>query len=257
MPFTRVLPIGHLQRWIVGLRPNDQSLFLEALAGWIHRIKARKIFEPVPSSQEDQLPPTGQTLNREPLGLGKSYHQAAPAHDSTSPPTRANRADSHQVEDAVGGPEVQVDDAATPRPGMGPRNQPDISLTGREATEDPGAMSPGIASAFNNLEETPDADSTRSSEERTVQTLAKTMVETLPRSRVDAAKESNYLPENLAELFVKKEFVNPQVKALLWGLDSINCRELADELHEFARDIGATGSQDAPPVSGQGGDADT
>ena len=29
------------------------------------------------------------------------------------------------------------------------------------------------------------------------------------------------------------------VKALLHGLDSINCRDLADELHEFARSVGA------------------
>jgi len=257
MPFTRVLPIGHLRRWIVGLRPNDKSLFLKAMGGWIHKIEARKFSEPKPSSRIHRIPQTGRTLNREPLGLGKSLYQAAPAHDSANAPPRANRADSDQAGDVVGSSEVQVDDAATPRLDVGPRNQPDISLTGPEAIEDPGATSTGIAGEFNDLEVPPDADSAQQKKETPVQTLAKTMVESLSRSRADAAKESNYLPENLADLFVKKEFVNPQVKALLYGLNSINCRELADELNEFAREIGATNIQYAPSLSGQGGDADT
>ena len=75
MQFTRVLPIGHLRRLIVALRPNDQSLFLEALGDWDHRIKARKSPEPNPSCQGDQLPISGGMLSREPLELGKAYHQ--------------------------------------------------------------------------------------------------------------------------------------------------------------------------------------
>ena len=152
--------------------------------------------------------------------------------------------DSHQGEDVVGDPGVRRGDAATP--------SPDISLTDREVTEDPGTMSPGIASASSDRELTPAVDSTKLIEEKTVQTMAKTMVETMLMSRAGSPEDSNYLPENLAELFVKKEFVNPQVKALLYGLDSINCRELADELHDFARDIGVTETQNAPLVSGQG-----
>ena len=100
-------------------------------------------------------------------------------------------------------------------------------------------MSVGSARTVIDLEAPPDADSTRLIQERPVQTTARTMVEPLPRSRTGLAGESNYLPEILVELFVKKEFVDPKVKAWLHGLDTINCRELADELHEFARSVGA------------------
>ena len=104
-------------------------------------------------------------------------------------------------------------------------------------------MSVGSTGTVIDLGAPPDADSTRLFQEGPVQSPARTMVEPLPRSRAGLAGESNYLPEMLADLFVKKEFVDPQVKALLHGLDDINCRELADELHEFARSVGAGENQ--------------
>ena len=51
------------------------------------------------------------------------------------------------------------------------------------------------------------------------------------------------LAVGLAAIFVKKQYVNPKVKALLRGLDPIDCRELAEELQDFAQDIGATRSR--------------
>ena len=194
MPSTRVSPIGRLGRLIGALRPNDQSLFLEAMGGWFHRTETSKTFEPEPASQEVQTPMSGKTLNPTTSGLGSSYHQPSDAHDPASSPTLINRADAYQVEDAVMEPEVQVEDAATPIPYMGPENQ----------------------------SESWDVDLTQPNEERPLQILSKTMVETLPESSAGSTQDSNYLPENLADLFVKKEFVNPQVKALLYGLDEVD-----------------------------------
>ena len=204
MPLTRDLPMGRIRRLIMFLLPNGQSLFLDSWDRWVQKIKTGQNFEGKPSSQEDKLP-TGKSLSLESLGTGETHDQAAAAYDSASAPTLVNRAEALRVEDVDDGPE--------------------------------------IARTFDDLEVEPDADATRPSEERTGQTLATTMVETLTRSRPGSAEESNYLPENLAELFVKKEFVNPQVKALLYDLDSIDCRELADELHEFARSVGAVANQ--------------
>ena len=227
----------------------SKSLFLEALGGWFQGIMAEKPSEADSSSQEDQLSKSGKAPDQEPLGPGESYQQADAVYFSPNSLTGASPLDSHLFEDVVSGSGVWVDDTAEPRP--------DISLTEHEVAQDPGTISPKIASAVNGQEMTPDADSRPLSEERADQALAKTMVETLPRSRAGSPEESNYLPENLAELFEKKEFVNPQVKALLYGLDSINCRELADELHKFARDIGAPERLNAPPMSGRQADAGT
>ena len=256
MPLTRVSPIGQLRRWIAALRPNDQSLFLEPLGGWLHRIMSKKTIDPSLSYQEDQLSISQKMSSREPLGLGGSYLQADVADDSAIKRSGNHRADSPQVEDVVAGSEGQDDDATTPRPDTGPKTQPEFNPTERNVADDPGAMSPGFANTFDDLEATPEVDSTEKSEERPVQPLAKTMVETMPRSRAGSAEDSNYLPDNPAELFVRKEFVNPQVKALLYGLDSINCRELADELHEFARNIGASEGQYPSAVSGHESESD-
>ena len=68
MQFMSMFPIGPLRRLIVGLRPNGQSLFLEALGGWIHKKMARKTSEPGPSvydgESEDTIIPEPPSPNR-------------------------------------------------------------------------------------------------------------------------------------------------------------------------------------------------
>ena len=65
------------------------------------------------------------------------------------------------------------------------------------------------------------------------------MVESLLTTTPGGEDPIEYLPEGLADIFVKKEVADPRVQALLRGLERLDCQELADELREFVDGIGA------------------
>ena len=70
-------------------------------------------------------------------------------------------------------------------------------------------------------------------------TRLRTMVESLLKTTPGGEETIGYLPEGLADIFVKKEVADPRVQALLRGLERLDCQELADELREFVDGIGA------------------
>ena len=252
MHFMRMFPIGLIRRLIVGLRPNDQSLFLEALGGWVHRKKARNTSAPGPSVYDGE---SEDTIIPEPLVQSESYDLASAGQESLRAAVPVNETDADQVAETDSRTEVQVGDAATARTDTGPTNERDLGPPKTEFADvipTPGAergpVSQRGTSLFPDLEVIPDADPSWRRDGGPDKILTKTMVESFPKTLFGSDEGSESLPESLADIFVKKEFVNPQVKALLSGLDPIDCRELAEELHNFALDIGATRSRNSPPV---------
>ena len=252
MHFMRLFPIGLIRRLIVGLRPNHQSLFLEALGGWIHRKKARKTSAPGPSIYDGE---SEDTIIPEPLVQSESYDLASAGQESLRAAVPVNGKDADQVAETDSPTEVQVGDAATAGADTGPRDERDLGPPKTEFADvilTPGAEGGPVSqqgnSPFPDLEVIPDVDPQWRRDGGADKILTKTMVESFPKNLLGSEEGSESLPESLADIFVKKEFVNPQVKALLSGLDPIDCRELTEELHNFARDIGATRSRNSPPV---------
>ena len=245
MQFMSMFPIGHLRRLIVGLRPNGQSLFLEALGGWIHKKNGRKTPEPEPSVYDGE---SEDTIIPEPLVQSESDDLAAAGQESWQPAVQVNGMD--------GRIEVPVGDVAAVRSDSGPRNEGELESSKTESADviptpgtEIGPVSQGGVNHSNDLEVIPDVDPARRRDGGPDRILTKTMVESFPSNLFGSDDEGpESLPEGLAEIFMKKEFVNPQVKALLRGLDTIDCRDLARELHDFAQDIGAIRSRNSPPV---------
>ena len=76
-----------------------------------------------------------------------------------------------------------------------------------------------------------------------MQFMSRTMVEILSKSPSEPMAASDYLPDSIAGIFAKREVADPRIQALLRGLGEVDCRELADELREFAETIGAHGAE--------------
>ena len=253
MRFMSMFPIGPLRRLIVGLRPNGQSLFLEALGGWIHKKMARKTSEPGPSVYDGE---SEDTIIPEPLGQSESYDPATAGQESWQPAVQVDGTDAGQIEGTDGRIEVPVGDAAAVRSDSGPRNEGELEPSKTESVDviltlgtEIGPVSQGGVNHSNDLEVIPDVDPARRRDGGPDRILTKTMVESFPSNLFGSEDEgSDSLPAGLADIFVKKQYVNPRVKALLRGLDPIDCRELAEELHDFAQDIGATRSRKSQPV---------
>ena len=69
--------------------------------------------------------------------------------------------------------------------------------------------------------------------------LVHTMVEAVPDSPASDGGLSDFLVEDLQELFKATNYTNPRTKALLKGREYVDVHELAKELDEYARSIGA------------------
>ena len=65
-----------------------------------------------------------------------------------------------------------------------------------------------------------------------------------PGQRPGSGVVLDALPGNLKDIFRKKVVANPQLKALLKRHGRVDVHELADELQEFARSVGATEEQE-------------
>ena len=61
--------------------------------------------------------------------------------------------------------------------------------------------------------------------------------------RPDSEEAVDSLPMSLQDIFRRKVVANPQVRALLQRHGAVDTRELADELRDFARSVGATRSR--------------
>ena len=73
--------------------------------------------------------------------------------------------------------------------------------------------------------------------------LMRTMVEALPDGQIDEGGLGDFLSEDLQDVFNATDYTNPRTKALLKSREHVNVHELAKELKEYARSIGA-----APPA---------
>ena len=73
--------------------------------------------------------------------------------------------------------------------------------------------------------------------------LFRTMVEVLPDGREHDGGLGDLLSEELQDVFNTTDYTNPRTKALLKSREHVNVHELAKELKEYARSIGA-----APPA---------
>ena len=72
------------------------------------------------------------------------------------------------------------------------------------------------------------------------QPLMRTMVESLLAASDGQEDADGYLPDGLADIFVKKQLADPHVQSLLRVLDPVDCKKLAEELREFADGLGAS-----------------
>ena len=66
-----------------------------------------------------------------------------------------------------------------------------------------------------------------------------TMVEALPGGLLGDGGLSEFLAEDLQDLFTTTDYADPRTQALLKGRERVDVHELADELKEYARSIGA------------------
>ena len=73
--------------------------------------------------------------------------------------------------------------------------------------------------------------------------LFHTMVESLPDGQEHDGGLGDFLSEDLQDVFNTTDYTNPRTKALLKSREHVNVHELAKELKEYARSIGA-----APPA---------
>lgn len=69
--------------------------------------------------------------------------------------------------------------------------------------------------------------------------LFRTMVEVLPDGREHDGGLGDFLSEELQDVFNTTDYTNPRTKALLKSREHVNVHELAKELKEYARSIGA------------------
>lgn len=69
--------------------------------------------------------------------------------------------------------------------------------------------------------------------------LMRTMVEAAPDSPAGEGELSGLLSEDLQDIFKTTNYTNPRTKALVRGREYVDVHELAKELDEYARSIGA------------------
>jgi DNA-binding Lrp family transcriptional regulator len=70
--------------------------------------------------------------------------------------------------------------------------------------------------------------------------FVRTMVEAIPEGQVGEGSLGDFLAEDLREIFTAPDYTNPRTKALLKSRDQIDVHQLAAELAEFSKEIGAS-----------------
>ena len=136
--------------------------------------------------------------------------------ESGSSQFRSHPIDRRTVEAAVD--DVAVEEAGPPEAAVGATNQADLLTSTRDDGGEVQPSGPG---------------------ERSVpEPLVKTMIEVLPSKGPSPKSRGSYLAESLGEIFEKKVVVDPRVKSLLRGRETVDIHQLARELRDFAKSLG-------------------
>ena len=236
--------------WFRRLRPNGQSLFLEPIGKYLHnlgpniaaaaksgvrryqdmRLKnfeaARPIDNPEPLNRMAAMENSHEPIQDLDLNLRASVADLFDPTVDLPPGLYWRRSEGIEeirpIETAAS--ESTADESSAPAVAVGLMSQDHSLLEGEESPVDE-VIFPEQQTSTSGSESSP---------------LMRTMVESLSTTAPEGGDTTAYLPDTLADIFVKKEIADPRVQALLRGFEHLDCQELADELREFADSIGAS-----------------
>ena len=129
--------------------------------------------------------------------------------------------------------EVQVEEPGPPEPLPRPQmSRVSIQDDDEESTEGDGTSEPQVNVVMQDAQRRP----------RVPEAPPAPAAEPQPRPRPGSGEVLDSMPVSLKDVFTNTVRTNVRVKALLKRHESVNGRELADELRDFAESLGADGN---------------